>query len=294
MKKHLSLKEALLVKLRIVSVRSNKDIKKKDDTNNEHDNENENSLIGKMYNILNDDDNVNEIYIGRSRKTNQIVIKDLSISTNHAKIEFRKGRFYLSDLQSKHGTYVNSKKLIVEEYVITIGTEIRFGRIICQLVNLEPIQIEQKKEVENISIKNMKYYENLLIVEEQNNQLQELYENFNDKKRKVPLLNPTFTPTINSTVTDGKSTPLSYNEYKNINNNKRLKLIANTRMIAPTPMMNISVDDDEKVYGAGFLIMKNLGHDPKKKLGKNKNDDDANKPLQVKIRRKNLGLGARV
>jgi len=294
MKKHLSLKEALLVKLRIVSVRSNKDIKKKDDTNNEHDNENENSLIGKMYNILNDDDNVNEIYIGRSRKTNQIVIKDLSISTNHAKIEFRKGRFYLSDLQSKHGTHVNSKKLIVEEYVITIGTEIRFGRIICQLVNLEPIQIEQKKEVENISIKNMKYYENLLIVEEQNNQLQELYENFNDKKRKVPLLNPTFTPTINSTVTDGKSTPLSCNEYKNINNNKRLKLIANTRMIAPTPMMNISVDDDEKVYGAGFLIMKNLGHDPKKKLGKNKNDDDANKPLQVKIRRKNLGLGARV
>jgi wobble nucleotide-excising tRNase len=72
-----------------------------------------------MYDILND--NLNEINIGRSRILNHIVIKDLSISTNHAKIEFRKGRFYLKDLQSKHGTYVNNKKLLIEEYKTQIA-----------------------------------------------------------------------------------------------------------------------------------------------------------------------------
>ena len=179
MKRHLTLKEASLIKLRIVSVRSNKDKKRDDnnkdnDNNNDYDNDNDNSLIGKMYDILND--NLNEINIGRSRRSNHIVIKDLSISTNHAKIEFRKGRFYLKDLQSKHGSFVNNKKLLIEEYIINIGTEIRFGRINCELVNLEPIHIT--KEDEHISIKNMNYHENLLRIEE-------LYQNYNQKKRNL-------------------------------------------------------------------------------------------------------------
>jgi len=62
--------------------------------------------------------------IGRSRD-NDIVVENLSVSRNHARIRRQNGKFILTDLNSANGTYVNgvrvSKTEIVHDDIITIG-----------------------------------------------------------------------------------------------------------------------------------------------------------------------------
>lgn len=64
------------------------------------------------------------ISIGRSRD-NDIVIENLSVSRNHARIRRQDGKYILSDLNSANGTLVNgvrvTKTEILDEDVITIG-----------------------------------------------------------------------------------------------------------------------------------------------------------------------------
>ncbi|MDY6831446.1 MAG: FHA domain-containing protein [Thermodesulfobacteriota bacterium] len=64
------------------------------------------------------------LHIGR-RKTNDIVIENLSVSGHHAKVEFVKEGFVLTDLQSKNGTYVNKKAItscmLKDKDVVRIG-----------------------------------------------------------------------------------------------------------------------------------------------------------------------------
>ncbi|MES0491660.1 MAG: VWA domain-containing protein [Leptospirales bacterium] len=43
---------------------------------------------------------------------NTIVLEDSTVSYKHAKIEWKKGVFYLYDLMSEHGVYLNGKKLL--------------------------------------------------------------------------------------------------------------------------------------------------------------------------------------
>ncbi len=63
--------------------------------------------------------------IGRSTN-NDIVIDIPEVSRNHARIEYRDGRFYLVDLGSTNGTIVNGKKIsstvIEDDDAITLGT----------------------------------------------------------------------------------------------------------------------------------------------------------------------------
>jgi hypothetical protein len=63
--------------------------------------------------------------IGRST-TNDIVIEIPEVSRNHARIEYRDGRFYLVDLGSTNGSMVNGKKIsstvIEDDDEITLGT----------------------------------------------------------------------------------------------------------------------------------------------------------------------------
>src|SRR6478609_6414628 len=62
--------------------------------------------------------------IGRSRD-NDIVVENLSVSRNHARIRRQNGKYILTDLNSANGTYVNgvkvSKTEIVNDDVISVG-----------------------------------------------------------------------------------------------------------------------------------------------------------------------------
>jgi pSer/pThr/pTyr-binding forkhead associated (FHA) protein len=62
--------------------------------------------------------------VGRARD-NDIVIENLSVSRNHARIRKEEDRFILTDLNSANGTYVNGVRVtrveIVDEDVVTIG-----------------------------------------------------------------------------------------------------------------------------------------------------------------------------
>jgi pSer/pThr/pTyr-binding forkhead associated (FHA) protein len=64
------------------------------------------------------------ISIGRSRD-NDIVVDNLSVSRNHARLRRQNGKYILTDLHSANGTYVNnvriSKTEIVDNDVITLG-----------------------------------------------------------------------------------------------------------------------------------------------------------------------------
>jgi hypothetical protein len=52
-----------------------------------------------------------EIFIGRSSKKSQIVVKEQSISRQHAKIELDGKFLYITDCNTSNGTYLNSKEL---------------------------------------------------------------------------------------------------------------------------------------------------------------------------------------
>lgn len=69
------------------------------------------------------------VAIGRKQGVCSLVIDyDLSVSGRHCEIRERGGRFYISDLQSSNGTYVNDLK-ISSETEITSGSIIRMGKL---------------------------------------------------------------------------------------------------------------------------------------------------------------------
>lgn len=68
--------------------------------------------------------------IGRDAKTNDVVILQDTVSSQHAAIEFRDGAFCLRDLRSTNGTFVNGKKFsdpeTIREVPLKSGDRIRF------------------------------------------------------------------------------------------------------------------------------------------------------------------------
>lgn len=70
-----------------------------------------------------------KITIGRD-KNNTIVIDDMLVSRNHALIQKIKEEYYVKDLGSSNGTYVNKSRIPGERYiklntddVISVGTK---------------------------------------------------------------------------------------------------------------------------------------------------------------------------
>jgi len=70
------------------------------------------------------------IYVGRS-SDNDIQMKDKAVSRKHLKIFTRDNRYYLEDLESKNGTYVNGEQIhsgreieIDEGHPIVIGMSV--------------------------------------------------------------------------------------------------------------------------------------------------------------------------
>ncbi len=64
--------------------------------------------------------------IGRVREVADIVIADDKASRHHAAITFENGRFFLEDLDSTNGTYVNGAR--IKRMELQPNVEIRIGR----------------------------------------------------------------------------------------------------------------------------------------------------------------------
>lgn len=81
--------------------------------------------------------------IGRA-VDNEIHIDDDTVSSCHAGIEKQENRFYIEDLNSLNGTYVN-KQRISEKVLLNHGDTIYIGRHVLNFVS-EEIQIQDKPE----------------------------------------------------------------------------------------------------------------------------------------------------
>lgn len=66
--------------------------------------------------------------IGRSKKC-EIYIADPFLSKEHARIFLKEGSFYIEDLSSTNGTYVNGKKLLDKAVKLKDSDKITFGNI---------------------------------------------------------------------------------------------------------------------------------------------------------------------
>lgn len=72
------------------------------------------------------------VRIGRDAKSNDVVISQSMVSSQHAEIRFRDGDFYLRDLRSANGTFVNGKRFSdperndIREVMLTHRARIRF------------------------------------------------------------------------------------------------------------------------------------------------------------------------
>src|SRR5574341_1387076 len=63
--------------------------------------------------------------IGR-QKGNELTLSDTRISRQQAKIDIADGKYYLEDLQSRHGTFVNGQK-IEARHELKVRDTIEFG-----------------------------------------------------------------------------------------------------------------------------------------------------------------------
>lgn len=126
--------------------------------------------------------NSGKIIIGRSYGEHiaDISFKSLFISRTHAIVECRNGRYYIKDL-SKHGTYVNNKKLEKEkEYELKNGDVISLANgdaiLVCQLGYMPG------ETLEYIDVNLVKRYMDL-----EESKKEDLV--FEEEKRKVKIFN---------------------------------------------------------------------------------------------------------
>jgi pSer/pThr/pTyr-binding forkhead associated (FHA) protein len=64
---------------------------------------------------------------------NQLHIPDDSASSRHAEILFENANFYVRDLDSTNGTFINGSK--TESAVLKHGDEVRFGSVACLFIS---------------------------------------------------------------------------------------------------------------------------------------------------------------
>lgn len=68
-----------------------------------------------------------EITIGRGTQ-NDIVLKDPYVSKEHAKVVEDEGKYFLEDLDSANGTYLNNEK-VLDVTILKNGDRIKLGQI---------------------------------------------------------------------------------------------------------------------------------------------------------------------
>ncbi len=65
--------------------------------------------------------------IGRDAESNHVALHGREVSRTHARIMVRDGEYFILDMGSKDGTYVN-RQLVDQEAKLEDGDEIRIGR----------------------------------------------------------------------------------------------------------------------------------------------------------------------
>jgi pSer/pThr/pTyr-binding forkhead associated (FHA) protein len=65
--------------------------------------------------------------IGR-RPTNAIILDDEFVSSEHALLAWREGRWWLSDVASSNGTYLNRQR-IAQPVLVNWGDQVGIGRV---------------------------------------------------------------------------------------------------------------------------------------------------------------------
>ena len=69
------------------------------------------------------------VVIGRKKESCDIALDyEKSVSGTHCEITIRDGKFYIKDLQSSNGTYVNGSKVLAESEIFS-GNVLKFGRL---------------------------------------------------------------------------------------------------------------------------------------------------------------------
>lgn len=75
---------------------------------------------------------VPEIIIGRDPACD-FVLEDSTVSAQHSRLSFRQGHWWVDDLRSTNGTYLNNEP-ISASLVITNGDEIRCGQVLLTII----------------------------------------------------------------------------------------------------------------------------------------------------------------
>jgi diguanylate cyclase (GGDEF)-like protein len=101
--------------------------------------------LGKRY-VLDEE----ELSIGRD-DNNHIVVDLDNISRNHAKISARHGRFYVSDLGSTNGTYLNDEE-VTEEVPLRSGDFVKVGGAIFKFLSGGNIETLYHEEIYQLTI----------------------------------------------------------------------------------------------------------------------------------------------
>ena len=76
--------------------------------------------VGQMFELGNE----SAMSIGRA-KANEVVINDVSVSSEHCRIRPEDGHFVLHDLKSTNGTFVNERR--VTRHVLAEGDVLKIG-----------------------------------------------------------------------------------------------------------------------------------------------------------------------
>lgn len=78
----------------------------------------------------------NEIVIGRDENCH-FLFNDPTVSSHHARLTFRNGHWWVEDLGSTNGTYLNEEKVETPTILIT-GDEVRIGKNVV-LIEIESL-----------------------------------------------------------------------------------------------------------------------------------------------------------
>jgi len=89
----------------------------------------------------------NEIIVGRD-ETSDIQIDNIAVSREHAMIVKGPNYYFIEDMHSKNGTFVNGK--IINKKFLNIDDEILIGKHSLQIILEEEPAIKKKKNVKGI------------------------------------------------------------------------------------------------------------------------------------------------
>ncbi len=82
--------------------------------------------------------------IGRDGARNDIVVDDVAVSRQHAKVRFKDGQFVLYDLASANGTFVNGEE--IQKHALTQGDTIKMGESVFVFMEVRTEEGEGAKE----------------------------------------------------------------------------------------------------------------------------------------------------